>query len=322
MTRSCGIIPIYRGEDDIYFLVVRSVHGKWGFPKGHQEKGETDLETAFRETKEEVSITEISLQEKPTSIQYSYQSILGPKTVILFAGFVSEKHKPICDDDVDEAEWLPYVEAVGRISHESTRHAFITLVKELITNMALFTGKGDGGTTKHFDTQSGKRVSKTSPITEALGSLDEVNSFLGLAKIRSNERGLYVGTHLPSFEHIVHELQETLFTVQAEMAGAEKTVKEERVQWMEHLIETIEDELPPITTFFISGGTELAATFDVARTLARRAERRVVGVHESGERNVGVHTLAFMNRLSSVLYALARLSNHKSGIKEDAPSYK
>lgn len=188
--------------------------------------------------------------------------------------------------------------------------------------MALFTGKGDEGTTKHFDTESGKRVSKTSPITEALGSLDEVNSFLGLAKIRSAERGLYVGSELPSFEHIIHELQQALFSVQAEVAGADKSVQAMKVAWMEEVINTIEKELPPITSFFISGGTELAATFDFARTLARRAERRVVEINESGARQLNSNTLAFMNRLSSVLYALARLSNHKSGIKEEPPSYR
>ena len=187
--------------------------------------------------------------------------------------------------------------------------------------MALFTGKGDGGTTKHFDTESGKRVSKTSPITEALGALDEVNSFLGLAKIRSAERGLYVGTELPSFEHIVHELQQILFTVQAEMAGADKSVQAMKVAWLEEIINEIEKELPPISTFFISGGSELAATFDFARTLARKAERRVVGVTELEDRKINTNTLAFMNRLSSVLYALARLSNHKSGINEEPPSY-
>ncbi len=209
---------------------------------------------------------------------------------------------------------------------------------------ALFTGKGDGGTTKVFDTEKGKRISKASPVAEALGSLDEVNSFLGLCKVKSAERGLYVGTVHPSFEYIVHELQEGLFTVQAEIAGADKRITPEKVEWAEDIINIIEKELPPITTFFISGGTpetlsdesdrgaaELAALFDFARTLARRAERRVVEVREpinplNGKmkeewRKVSEPSLAYLNRLSSVLYALARLSNHKSGIKESAPTY-
>ena len=88
------------------------------------------------------------------------------------------------------------------------------------------------------------------------------------------------------------------------------------------IINGIEKELPPIHTFFIAGGTKLASLFDVARTTARRAERRVVGVSEEGLRTVSPNTLAFLNRLSSLLYALARFSNHIVGVKEEAPDYK
>jgi cob(I)alamin adenosyltransferase len=98
-------------------------------------------------------------------------------------------------------------------------------------------------------------------------------------------------------------------------------IEESKVKEMEAVIHTIEKQLPPIKTFFISGGTELAATFDFARTLARRAERRVVAVHEENKVKLHKDTLAYMNRLSSVLYALARLTNHKSGITEEPPSY-
>jgi cob(I)alamin adenosyltransferase len=90
---------------------------------------------------------------------------------------------------------------------------------------------------------------------------------------------------------------------------------------METVIDMIEKELPPIKTFFVSGGTELAALFDFSRTLARKVERRVIKAVEEGSVNVSATTLAFLNRLSSLLYALARLSNHKSGVKEVAPKY-
>ncbi len=185
--------------------------------------------------------------------------------------------------------------------------------------MALFTGKGDDGTTYAFDCD--QRFSKSSATAEALGALDEVNSFLGFCKIRSKESNYYLGSEYPSFEHIVHLLQEGLFVVQAEIAGAEKTIKKEQVKEMEDWINAAEKDMPLIKTFFISGGTEIASSFDFARTLARRAERRVVEVKERGDRKVGEHSLAFLNRLSSVLYALARLSNHKFGIKESAPKY-
>ncbi len=184
--------------------------------------------------------------------------------------------------------------------------------------MALFTGKGDKGTTKTFGCD--QRISKSSTIAEALGTLDEVNSFLGLVKVESEVSGYVYDTK--KFSLIVHAIQENLFTIQAELAGADKKIGEEKVKEAEGIINGIEKLLPPITTFFISGGTKIASLFDVSRTLARRAERRVVGVHDEGVRLVGEHTLAYLNRLSSLLYALARLSNHISGINESAPSYK
>lgn len=184
----------------------------------------------------------------------------------------------------------------------------------------LYTRKGDRGTTKVFDSGSGQRISKSSQLAETLGTMDEVNSFLGLCKEGARAWRL---THMGvPISDVVHSIQKDLFIIQAELAGAEKSVTEDKVKSIENLIDSIERILPPITTFFISGGTELAARFDVARTLARRAERRVVAVHESGERSLGDHTRAYMNRLSSVLYALARLANHKSGIKEESPDYR
>lgn len=182
----------------------------------------------------------------------------------------------------------------------------------------LYTGKGDKGKTDLFACST--RISKSSAIAEALGSLDEVNSFLGFAKLKSKEAGFALGSGA-RFEDIVHELQQNLFIVQAEMAGTPMSVSEAKVRQMEAWIGEIEKELPPIHSFFISGGTELASSFDFARTLARRAERRAVEAKEGGKA-LGEYTLAFLNRLSSALYALARLSNHKSGITEQPPTYK
>ncbi len=170
-----------------------------------------------------------------------------------------------------------------------------------------YTGAGDGGLTTTFGCD--QKISKSSAVAEALGSLDEINSLLGLPKVAAEGE----------INAALEAAQQTLFIIQAELAGAEKTVPEERVRDLEKLINEIEKSLPPITTFFVSGGTALAAQLDFARTVARRAERRVVAVAE--ERPVGKWTLAYLNRLSSALYALARLANHKSGIKEQPPRY-
>lgn len=182
--------------------------------------------------------------------------------------------------------------------------------------MALFTGKGDAGTTRVLDSTG--RISKASELPEALGSLDELNSFVGLAKVW----GLREGGPYRMAAEILHDIQETLFIVQAEVAGADKHVELEKVLWTSDLINALERKLPPITAFTIAGGTELAALIDVARTLARRAERRIVAVDTSGARTLSPHTLAYMNRLSSLLFALARITNHAAGIEERNPSYK
>jgi cob(I)alamin adenosyltransferase len=180
----------------------------------------------------------------------------------------------------------------------------------------LYTGKGDDGKTKTFGCD--QKISKSSAITEALGCLDEVNSFLGIVKAKAHDSGFKI--YDLGMEQIVENIQQNLFVIQAELAGADKKISEDKVRECEKLIGDIEKELPPIKTFFVSGGSELASLFDFARTLARRAERRVVGVHDDGQ-VLGEWTLVYLNRLSSLLYALARISNHYAGITETPPSY-
>lgn len=181
----------------------------------------------------------------------------------------------------------------------------------------LYTRKGDSGTTKTFGCD--QRISKSSTVAEALGTLDECNSFLGICKTNpAAAEPLLEGC---SFADMVEWVQQNLFIVQAHVAGAEKTIAEEKITHMEAAIDAIEKELPPIKTFFVSGGTALAAQFDVSRTLARRAERRVVAVAEEKVVNVDATVLTFLNRLSSLLYALARFANHRAGIKEEPPKY-
>lgn len=176
------------------------------------------------------------------------------------------------------------------------------------------------GTTKTFGCD--QRVSKSSSIAEALGSLDEINSYLGLIKVKAENIFFDLGSGKIVIPETINRIQQDLFIVQAELAGAPKTITPEKVKWLEEIIDGIEKMLPPIKTFFVSGGVELAAMSDVARTIARRAERRVVGVVEEGKVTVGPDTRAYLNRLSSVLYAFARGFNHKANILEEAPSYK
>lgn len=177
--------------------------------------------------------------------------------------------------------------------------------------MALFTGKGDGGTTKLFGA-SEQRIAKSSEVPEALGTLDELNAFIG-----------FVRMHPGTPERITRGLrdaQEALFIIQAEVAGSDKRTKAGAAELLSDLVNEIEKEIPPITGFSIAGGTELSAKLDVARAISRRAERRVTAAALTG-RAVSEPTSAYLNRLSSLLFAYARLANHLAGVKEENPKY-
>lgn len=198
-------------------------------------------------------------------------------------------------------------------------------MQAVYTGRMLYTGKGDGGTTKTFDAAPGVRISKASELPEALGTLDELNSFIGLAKVKAregNDPKVALGKRSRSTSSILADVQEMLFIVQAEVAGAPKRVGKPKVAQVELIINTIEGLMPPITTFTVAGGTELSATLDVTRTLARRAERRVIAITESGLRKVSPNTRAYLNRLSSLLFALARFANENAGIQRQSPKYK
>lgn len=192
----------------------------------------------------------------------------------------------------------------------------------------LYTRKGDAGTTKTFGCD--QRISKSSTIAEALGSLDEINSFLGLVKIKALGVSFVINEKTIVLSVAINRIQQDLFIIQAQLAGADKIIAHEKVEWLEEMIDGIEKILPPIKTFFVSGGVELAALSDIARTIARRAERRVVGVVEElrqtednteVKQTIDKETLVYLNRLSSVLYAFARFANHNGGIVEESPRY-
>ena len=184
----------------------------------------------------------------------------------------------------------------------------------------LYTKKGDNGTTKTFGCD--QRISKSSIVAEALGSLDETNSFLGLVRAKTKNSSFKIKNKNTKYSDIILEIQQNLFIVQAEVAGATLSISKDKVTQAENVVNEIEKVLPPIKTFFISGATEIGATYDFARTLARKSERRVVSAKEEGKILVSDETLAYLNRLSSLLYALARISSQGKGIKEVTPNYK
>jgi len=185
--------------------------------------------------------------------------------------------------------------------------------------MAFFTGKGDTGTTKLFDSPKGVRVTKSSPIFECLGQLDELNSITGWCKVACPSDFSF---QEKSGRDILHEIQDHIFTILAEVAGAPKSVPQASVEYISALIKAIEEELPEVKSFLVPGGIEFSARLDIARAVSRRAERRLVTLHESGDRAVSESSRAYANRLSSLFYALTRLANHHAGVHESPPHYK
>ena len=182
----------------------------------------------------------------------------------------------------------------------------------------LYTRKGDKGDTHFFDSQ-GERFSKGSWRAEALGALDEINSLLGVCKAKAGDINIKINGH--TLPDILEQVQQNLFIIQAAIAGADKQITQDKIDLVEGIIDSIEKELPEIKTFFLAGGSELSALFDYARAVARRTERRVVRYSEIGEIEVKPEIRAYLNRLSSLLYALVRFVNLKSDAKEIPPTY-
>lgn len=172
----------------------------------------------------------------------------------------------------------------------------------------LYTRKGDGGNTGLFGTK--ERVSKDHPLLEALGSLDELNSLTGLCKA-------YVGEHNKETADELEQVQEVLFIAQAQLAGSAMCVTSKHVNALETVIDAIETTIKKPTSFVVPGATMLSALFDFARTVTRRTERAVVRAH------IGASTelQAYLNRLSSFFYALARHDVQTSGKTEKSPTY-
>lgn len=183
--------------------------------------------------------------------------------------------------------------------------------------MSLYTKKGDDGATGLFGCDG--RISKSSAITEALGTLDELNAVVGICRAKYNLHGIVVNGL--SGGDVLFDVQQHLFIIQAELAGADKHIDQAKVDWLSDMTDEIEQQLAPITSFLLPGASELSSFMDLARTVARRAERRVVEVADESLAAISLETLAYCNRLSSLLYAMVRLTNDQLNGQEERPTY-
>jgi cob(I)alamin adenosyltransferase len=173
----------------------------------------------------------------------------------------------------------------------------------------IYTKTGDDGDTGLF---GGGRVGKDDTRVEAYGQVDELNAVLGLA--RAEGAG--------DLDGLLQTLQDQLFTVGSILATpagskASKGIPPIGATWvtdMEHAIDRWDVELPPLTSFILPGGSKAAALLHLGRTVCRRAERRVVPLMRAGK--VEPEVVVYLNRLSDLLFTMARVANHRAHVKD------
>lgn len=165
--------------------------------------------------------------------------------------------------------------------------------------MTIYTKTGDKGTTSLFDN---KRVSKDHIRVESYGTIDELNSFMGLAKNYVDDEEMY---------NLIESIQNKLFTVGSYLATEDPAkvkyqIKETDIEDLEKIIDKYMGKLGEVKGFIVPGSGKKSAYLHVARTICRRAERRIISLSQEVE--IDPLVMKYVNRLSDCLYALARYS--------------
>jgi cob(I)alamin adenosyltransferase len=174
----------------------------------------------------------------------------------------------------------------------------------------IYTKTGDGGETGLF---GGGRVPKDDPRVDSYGEVDELNAALGVV------RSFGVDSELA---WLCQVLQDQLFTVVAVLAtpkgskadGHIPHIQPDWIAQMEKEIDRFEEELPKLTSFVLPGGSQAAAALHLARCICRRAERKVVALVRDG--TVAKDVVVYLNRLSDLLFTVARVANHRAGVQD------
>ncbi|MES1254501.1 MAG: cob(I)yrinic acid a,c-diamide adenosyltransferase [Acidobacteriota bacterium] len=181
--------------------------------------------------------------------------------------------------------------------------------------MKIYTRTGDGGETSLL---GGARVSKSDVRVDAYGEVDETNAWLGLAVTALRHPGV---APMPDVVDALLQIQRDLFALGARLADpgdrvtgqvAKTALGDRDVERLEQLIDHLEGALPPLQRFILAGGSGPGATLHLARTVCRRAERRMVALQPPVEAVL----VRYVNRLSDLLFVMARYVNHRSEVPE------
>lgn len=162
----------------------------------------------------------------------------------------------------------------------------------------IYTRSGDKGETS---LANGKRVAKNSARIEALGSVDELNSCIGL--VLSHQE------NSTTLQALLGQVQHQLFDLGGELAVADssyRVIEQDDIEQLEKLIDQLNASLPPLREFILPGGSNCISHIHLARTVCRRAERVIIGLIESDSEAVNPYALTYLNRLSDLLFVAAR----------------
>jgi cob(I)alamin adenosyltransferase len=174
--------------------------------------------------------------------------------------------------------------------------------------MKIYTKTGDSGETGLW---GGLRIAKDAARVQAYGTIDECNAAIGVARASGTDAGL---------DAILAHIQNQLFVVGADLATPGEAaniprIGAEEIAFLEHSIDTLEQQLEPLKQFILPGGTLAAAQLHLARTICRRAERWVVGLARQ-EPTLSEHVGVYLNRLSDCLFVLARAANARAKVAD------
>lgn len=175
--------------------------------------------------------------------------------------------------------------------------------------MKIYTKTGDSGDTSLF---GGQRVPKDALRIEAYGTVDELNSTLGI--VVADGPGPDIAGILSQIQHQLFDLGADLATPRSVVKGSIRRIEPRDSDWLEHQIDKIEPQLKTLRSFILPGGTMVAAHLHFARTVCRRAERVVVRL--SRNEDIGEGLTMYLNRLSDLLFVLARFANQNASVPD------